>query len=116
MEKGPTEDVTRHIMESGDAMAILLPFSLTDIGTWNSIYEFFEDGTENYTEGNVIAVDTKGSLVKTSNKQKLIAVAGVEDLIVVDTEDALLVVRKEEIDKIKDIQKILEERNETEYL
>src|ERR1700761_8603839 len=81
MEKGPTEDVTRHIMESGDAIAMLLPFKLTDIGTWGSVYEFFEDGVGNYEDGNVVTVDTKGSLIKTSSKEKLIAVAGVRDMI-----------------------------------
>jgi mannose-1-phosphate guanylyltransferase len=116
MEKGPTEEVTKHIMESGEAMAILLPFKLTDVGTWSAVYEFFEDGEGNYENGNVITVDTKGSLIKTNNKERVIAVAGVRDMIIVDTPDALLVVPKEEADKIKDIQKILEERNETEYL
>jgi mannose-1-phosphate guanylyltransferase len=116
MEKGPTEDVTNHVMNSGDAMVILLPYKWTDIGTWGSVYEFFEDGVQNYEDGNVIAVNSTGSLVKSSHKDKLVAVAGVKDLIIVDTEDALLVVAKEEIDKIKDIQKILEERSATEYL
>lgn len=116
MEKGPTEEVTKHIMESGDAIALLLPFKLTDIGTWSSVYDFFEDGVGNYENGNVVAVDTKGSLIKTSSKNKLIAVAGARDMIIVDTPDALLVVAKEQADKIKEIQKILESRNETEYL
>lgn len=116
MEKGPTEDVTTHVMNSGDAMVILLPYKWTDVGTWGSVYEFFEDGVENYRDGNVIAVDTKGSLIKTSNKNKLIAVAGLQDMIVVDTDDILLVIPKEDIDKIKSVQKILDERAETEYL
>lgn len=116
MEKGPTEEVTKHVIDSGEAMAILLPYKWTDVGTWGSVYEFFSDGIENYEDGNVIAVDTAGSLIKTSNKGKLIAVAGVEGLVVVDTDDALLVIRKDQIEKIKDIQKILETRSETEYL
>jgi mannose-1-phosphate guanylyltransferase len=103
-------------MDSGEAMVMLLPYKWTDIGTWDSVYRFFEDGTANYTDGNVVAIETHGSLIKTSNKNKLIAVAGVKDMVVVDTEDALLVIPKEEIDKIKDIQKLLEERSETEYL
>ena len=115
-EKGPTEEVTRHIMDSGEAMAILLPFKLTDIGTWGSVYEFFEDGVRNYEDGNIVSVDTRGSLIKTSNKDKLIAVAGLKDMVVVDTDDALLVIPKEDIDKIKEIQKIIEERELTEYL
>lgn len=116
MEKGPTEDVTTHVMNNGEAMVILLPYKWTDVGTWGSVYDFFEDGTENYEDGNVIAINTTGSLIKTSSKEKLIAVAGVEDLIIVDTEDALLVIPKEKIDKIKDIQIKLAERSETEYL
>lgn len=116
MEKGPTEDVTTHVMNSGEAMVILLPYKWTDVGTWGSVYEFFEDGIGNYENGNIIAVETKGSLIKTDNKNKLVAVAGVQDMIIVDTQDALLIVPKEEIDKIKKIQSILEERNETEYL
>lgn len=116
MEKGSTEEVTKHIMSGGEAMALLLPYKWTDVGTWGSVYEFFSDGKENYEDGNVITVGTTGSLIKTSSKTKLIAVGSVEDLIIVDTEDALLVIAKDEIDKIKDIQKILEEREETEYL
>lgn len=116
MEKGATEEVTKHVMNSGEAMAILLPYKWTDVGTWSSVYDFFSDGTENYEDGNVIAVNTSGSLIKTSSKSKLIAVAGIKDCLVVDTEDALLVISKQDIDKIKDIQQLLAERSETEYL
>lgn len=116
MEKGPTEDVTTHVMNNGESMVILLPYKWTDVGTWGSVYDFFADGVENYQDGNVITVNASGSLIKSSHPEKLIAVAGVEDLIIVDTPDALLVIPKDNIDKIKDIQKILAERSETEYL
>jgi mannose-1-phosphate guanylyltransferase len=116
MEKGATEEVTRHVMDEGDARIMLLPFKWTDIGTWGSVYEFFADGKENYEDGNVIAVDTKGSLIKTSKSGKLIAVAGMEDIIVVDTDDVLLIIPKDKIEKIKEIQTILKEKGEKEYL
>jgi mannose-1-phosphate guanylyltransferase len=116
MEKGPTEEVTTHVMNSGKSMVILLPYKWTDVGTWGSVYEFFEDGIENYEDGNIVTVHTEGSLVKTSNKNKLIAVAGIKDMIIVDTEDVLLVIPKDQIDKIKELQKILADRSETEYL
>lgn len=116
MEAGPTEDVTRHVITQDDSMVILLPYKWTDVGTWGSVYEFFEDGVENYEDGNVVAVETSGSLIKTSSKSKIIAVAGVKDMIVVDTDDALLVVPKDRIDTIKEVQAILKERTETEYL
>jgi len=116
MAKGPTEDVATHVMNSGNAMVILLPYKWTDVGTWSSVYDFFEDGTGNYEDGNVIALDSQGSLIKTDDKHKLIAVAGVDNLVIVDTADALLVVPKDQIDKIKDLQQILQDREETEYL
>jgi mannose-1-phosphate guanylyltransferase len=118
MEKGATEEVTKHVMENGDARIILLPYKWADIGTWGSVYEFFADGdgTENHLDGTVVTTDTKGLLVKASNEKKLIAVAGVEDLVIVDTEDVLLIIPKSKIEKIKDIQAILKEKGNTEYL
>lgn len=118
MEKGATEEVTKQVMAAGEARIILLPFRWTDIGTWGSVYEFFVDGNAkgNYEDGKVITVDTSGSLIKSSNPKKLVAVAGVEDLVVVDTDDALLVIPKDQIEKIKDLQAALKEKNEKEYL
>ncbi len=116
MEKGPTEDVTKHLMQKGKAMAILLPYKWTDVGTWGSVYEFYTDGSENYEDGTVISVDSCGSIIKTSNRDKLIAVAGLDNVVVVDTPDALLIINKENIDKIKDIQKVLEEQGDTKFL
>ncbi len=116
MEKGATEEVTKHVMKEG--RIVLLPYKWADIGTWGSVYEFFidGDGIGNYTDGNVVAVETTGSLIKTSSKQKLIAVAGVEDLVIVDTDDVLLVIPKDKIEKIKDIQGLLAQKSESEYL
>ncbi len=116
MEAGPTEDVTRHIMKDGNAAAMLLPFRWTDVGTWGSVYEFFGNNGENYTDGNVLTVNTSGSLVKVSDRKKLVAVAGLEEIVVVDTEDVLLIIPKDKIEHIKDIQKELTKRQETEYL
>jgi mannose-1-phosphate guanylyltransferase len=116
MEKGPTEEVTREVMNSGDGQVVLLPFKWTDIGTWGSVYNFFADGRSNYEDGHVIALESSGSLIKTNSERKLIAVAGVSDLIIVDTDDVLLVIPKNKIEKIKDIQALLTERSETEYL
>jgi mannose-1-phosphate guanylyltransferase len=112
MEKGPTEMVTNHIMDSGEAMVILLPFKWTDVGTWGAVYDFFEDGSANYEDGNVVSVETTGSLIKSTAKDKLVAVAGLKNVVVVDTDDALLVIPKDQIDKIKDIQAALEKRQD----
>lgn len=118
MEKAPTEEVTKHLMNDGQVGVILLPFKWTDVGTWGSVYEFFTSGdpAENYEGGKVVSVDTTGSLIKTSSDKKLIAVAGVEDLIIVDTEDALLIVPKSKVEMLKEIQSKLAEQGDKEYL
>lgn len=116
MQKGPTEDVTRHLMDSGEAVALLLPFRNTDVGTWESVREFSEDDLGNNFDANVLAIDTRGTLVKSQDKAKLIAVAGLRDIVVVDSDDILLVIPRDDIDKIKDIQQTLLNRDETEYL
>jgi mannose-1-phosphate guanylyltransferase len=116
MEKGPTEEVTKHILKG--SQIILLPFKWTDIGTWSSVYEFFAagDGKANYKDGKVVTVDTTGSIIKSHDKEKLIAVAGVQDLVIVDTEDALLVIPKQKMEEIKDLQKLLAECDDKKYL
>jgi mannose-1-phosphate guanylyltransferase len=116
MAKGPTEDVTRNIMDSGEAVVILLPFKNTDVGTWESVREFSADENENHFDANVVAIDTTGTLVKTLNKDKLIAVAGLKDLVVVDSGDVLLVIPKDDMDKIKDIQAALVDTGNKQYL
>jgi mannose-1-phosphate guanylyltransferase len=116
MEKGPTEDVTRNIMDSGEAVVILLPFKNTDVGTWESVREFNSDDQENHFDANVVAIDTAGTLVKTRHKDKLIAVAGLKDMVVVDSGDVLLVIPKDDIDKIKEIQARLVETDNKRFL
>jgi mannose-1-phosphate guanylyltransferase len=114
MEKGPTEEVTKHLLKG--SQIILLPFQWTDIGTWNSVYEFANVEPCNYEDGKVLAVDTKGTLIKSHDKEKLIAVAGLEDMVIVDTPDVLLIIPKHKMEMIKDIQTKLAERDEKSYL
>jgi mannose-1-phosphate guanylyltransferase len=115
MEKGPTEEVTRHVLKNGHV--ILLPFRWTDIGTWGSVYEFFAGQPGDvYKDGRVVTVDASDSLVKVSNPHKLVALAGVDNLVVVDTDDVLMIIPKNKIEKIKDIQKQLANEGDKDYL
>lgn len=109
MEKGPTEDVTRHIMDSGEAVVLLLPFRNTDVGTWESVREYSQDDEGNHFDSSVVAIDTSRTLVKTSSKDKIVAVAGLKNMVIVDSDEALLVIPADSIDKIKQIQAILAE-------
>ena len=115
MEKGATEEVTKHVLKGGRIM--LVPYKWTDIGTWSSVYEFFIDKEgANYEDGEVVTCGTSGSLIKTSKDGKLLAVAGLKDVIVVDTDDILLVIPKDKMEKIKDIQQMLKDQDRTKFL
>ena len=116
MEAGPTEEVTNNVMDAGEAIVVQLPYDWRDLGTWRSVHEFFAAAGETYTDGKVVSVDTEGSFIKTSQHDRLIAVAGVKDLVIIDTDDALLVIGRDELGKIKDIQRILTEQEDTRYL
>lgn len=114
MDKGPTELVTNNIFEQG--YTILLPFKWTDIGTWDSVYEFFEPSNTVYSEGNVITVDTNDSLIKSENHKKIVATLGVENIVIVDTDDALLVCRKDRVGEIKDVLQKITKKKLSQYL
>jgi mannose-1-phosphate guanylyltransferase len=109
MEAGPTEEVTINVMNSDEAIVMLLPYKWVDIGTWGSVLELEATEDNNYFDGEVISESVSGSLIKGTGK-KIIAVAGVKDLIIVDTEDALLIVSKDEVDKIKNLQNQLKDK------
>jgi len=115
MASGATEEVTQHILT--DAYIILLPFRWTDIGTWNSLYEFFSKNGEVYQDGkNIVALNSKESIVKCANNKKIIAAYGLEDLVVIDTNDALLIIPKSKADKVGDLLKEVKERGMANFL
>ena len=103
MEAGTTEDVTKHIFNQ--SYIIMTPFKWMDMGTWGVIGDFLSQSGKNYTDGNVLAIDTKNSFIK-GNKNKLIATIGLNDLLVVDTDDALLICPK---NRAQDVKKIVNE-------
>jgi mannose-1-phosphate guanylyltransferase len=74
-------------------------FGWCDIGTWESLYNHFEDKD---SQGNAIKTeiclleDTKEVMAISTNPKKLIAIKGLENYMVVDTEDALIICPKDD--------------------
>lgn len=114
MEAGPVEEVSKHLINEG--YVILLPFKWSDIGTWDSLYQYYGNKGEVYADGQVIVVGSTNSIIKSDNAKKLVAVAGLDNMIVVDTKDVLLIVPKDKSEMIKDIQKELQAKGLSAYL
>jgi mannose-1-phosphate guanylyltransferase len=114
MEKGSTEEVTKHVFEEG--YIVTYPFKWVDIGTWDSVYQHLSQQGEVYTEGNVVALDSSGTLVKSTKPEKLVAVLGLHDMVVVDTEDVLFIAPRDKVGNVKDIQDKLKDKGLEEFL
>jgi mannose-1-phosphate guanylyltransferase len=80
----------------------------SDLGTWNSLYEF----SNKDTDGNAVLCrpvhieESKNSLVLAQN-DKLIVIKGLDEFIVVDTEDCLLIYPKANEQEIKALKEKL---------
>lgn len=114
MEAGMTELVTKNLFKEG--YTILLPFKWSDIGTWDSVYEFFDPEGGLHIDGNAITVDTQNSLIKSEDNKKIVVLCGVKDLMVIDTKDALLVVDKDSVQDVKKVVELLKEKNLDRYV
>lgn len=114
MERGSTEEVTKHVISQG--YVVLLPFKWTDIGTWGSYYDFFAKDNEVLSDGQVVSLNSSGSLVKTTHPKKLVVVSNVNDLIVIDSEDAIFILPRKDEGKVNDIVDDLEKRGMSNYI
>lgn len=107
------------IMEKAVRVAVLPAVDLgwNDVGSWESIFEVFSPG-EN---GNIIldaehiGLNTTNSLIVSDHQdgaERLIVTLGLEDMIVVDTPDAVLVCSREHAQKVRDIVRLLKQKEE----
>lgn len=74
-------------------------FGWTDIGTWESLYNYMpgKDRFKNSLDAEkVLLEDARNLMVVSPEKKKLVAISGLENFIVVDTDDVLLICPKDD--------------------
>lgn len=88
------------VMEKTDNVWICpVSFGWSDIGTWESLYNFVPFKDE---DGNVITAEktltenTRDVLIISPEKKKLIAVKGLENFIIIDTDQVLMICPKDD--------------------
>lgn len=91
----PNISIDYGVMEKTDRAWICpVKFGWTDIGTWESLYDYIPSKD---TDGNAICAEkvltesTKGVMYVSPGRKKLIAIKGLEDYMVVDTDDILVI-------------------------
>jgi mannose-1-phosphate guanylyltransferase len=96
----PNISIDYGVMEKTDRAWIYpVKFGWSDIGTWESLYNYFGDkdnlGNAVKTE-KCLLEDVENVMALSTNKKKFIAIKGLENFMVVDTEDALIICPKDD--------------------
>ena len=99
----PDESIDYAVMEKSNKVKVI-PSDIvwSDLGSFESLDEEIESSE------NVINIDSSNNLVLSS---KQVATIDVDDLIIIDTADALLVSKKGSSQKVKEVVKLLKEKN-----
>lgn len=108
----PSISIDYGLLEKISNIAVLrVDFKWTDLGTWNSLHEYFAKGRPNELNnvfiGNVTHKATENSLLWSNNQ--MIVANGIKDMVVINDHDAILVSSKDSIDDLKIILKQLEQ-------
>ncbi|NQU68590.1 MAG: NTP transferase domain-containing protein [Candidatus Marinimicrobia bacterium] len=90
-------------------------FRWSDLGSWKALFDISEKNPQgNVENGEIISVNSKGSYVYSPNR--LTAVVGLKDIVVINLEDTLLVASMEYAEEVKEVVRILQKQDMTEYL
>ena len=111
-----SESIDFGIMEkASNIYTIPGSFGWDDVGSWLAVERINEtDDDKNYTEGDVITVDSKRTTI--CGGKRLVAAIGTRDIIIVDTDDVLLVCSKNNTQDVKKVIAKLKEEGRSELV
>jgi len=111
-----SESIDFGIMEKADSIyTVPGSFGWDDAGSWLAVGRINSlDGNGNYFDGDVLAVDTFNTTV--CGGERLIAAVGIDNAIIVDTDDVLLICSKNKTQDVKEVIRLLKEKNRVEFL
>jgi len=89
----------------------------SDIGTWNSLYEYApKDADQNAKLGsNIYTEDATQNLIRSADA-RLVVIKGLDNYIIVDTPDCLLICPKADEQAIRELKDRLKEKGFGEFL
>jgi len=101
------------------AQAVVLKVDLewSDPGTLYALKEALEPHLEkNCEQGLTVVHNTKDSFICNEDRDKLVAVVGLEGMIVINTKEAMLVCHKNDVPKVKELLKKIEEKGLSKFI
>ncbi len=91
--------------------AVAAKFSWSDVGGWLSLEAFLpKDREGNAIRGELFTLDARGNLVFCEDADEQVMMIGLEDLVIVRSGKKTLIMKKERAENLKDLVRILEEK------
>ncbi|MDD2656864.1 MAG: sugar phosphate nucleotidyltransferase [Patescibacteria group bacterium] len=104
-------------IDKDQAVVIKVDLAWTDPGTLYALKEALVDGTDkNFEKGTVVDLDSTDSLILNEENGRLVATVGLKGMVVVNTNNTTLVCHKNDVPRIKELLKKIEEQRLEEYL
>ncbi|MFA7314730.1 MAG: sugar phosphate nucleotidyltransferase [Candidatus Magasanikbacteria bacterium] len=104
-------------IDKNQAVVLKVDLGWTDPGTLYSLKEALVDGQDkNFEKGNVVDLDSEDCLILNEENGRLVATVGLKGMIVVNTNNTTLVCHKDNVPRIKELLKKIEERGLESYL
>ncbi len=110
------ESIDYGIMEKAkDAYLIKAKFEWSDLGSWNTVYDYMHKTDEgNAIRGDGIVLKGKNNFIQSDNR--LTAIVGLDNIVVVNTDDATLVIPKDQVENVKDLVDYIKKQKRKELL
>lgn len=115
----PDISIDYGLMEKTDKIYVMKSnFYWDDLGSWDSLFRIRKiDENGNIIEGNVEISDVRNSIIINKSKNKfLISAISIENVVIINTDDSTMISPIDKVQNIKNIVKILKEKNKYEWL
>jgi mannose-1-phosphate guanylyltransferase len=94
------------VMERSDKVAVIPgDFGWSDVGSWESLWDFRDSGRESFHQGSVLELDGTGNVLMADGG--VVATVGVDDLVVVRTPEVTLVCKRQESQRVRELVEAL---------
>lgn len=104
-------------IDKDQAVVVKVDLDWTDPGTLYALKEALVDGTDkNFERGTVVDLDSTDCLILNEESNRLVATVGLKGIVVVNTNNTTLVCHKNDVPRIKELLKKIEEKGLEDYL
>lgn len=109
------------VMEKESNLAVIPgDFGWSDLGSWESAWELSpKDRDGNAVPAHAVCIDSRDNLIedmRTESGNKTIALVGVEGLCIIQTDDALLVMPRERSQDVREVVRVLQEKDKGDLI